>query len=152
MPSYGVNEIIGASMWAKKSVNVKSQAFDDSPVIRVAKKDEFIGTVHSYLLPTTGRSQIHWMFYASDGKPFYVRHDENAFTLTGVGEVYGNPEEEESGSSGWGWLIDTLGNAVNFVLRPKYDVIGKYVVLGVMTWGAFKYGPGIVDKMKKRTK
>lgn len=139
MPEYSASEIIGSSFWAKKKVDVLSSPFDDAPVIRRANKGDFIGTVYSFLNPTTGRSTIYWMFYTSDNTPFYVKHDPDAFDLQGTGQVYA-PEETDDG---WG-IPNNFNELIDFIIRPKYDKIGKWVVLGVAAWATVKYVPPLV--------
>lgn len=78
---YSANDIIGKTLYAAKDIEVKSGAFDNSEVIQVIQKGTMIGIVYSYLLPTSGRSSLYWMFQPTYGAPFYVEHKKGRFDL-----------------------------------------------------------------------
>lgn len=83
---YSAADVVGLTMYAKKNIEIKASAFDNSQVLWTVNAGEIIGVVHSYLAPTSGRSTLYWMFEDAYGVPFYVAHKKGLIDIKNLEE------------------------------------------------------------------
>jgi hypothetical protein len=141
MPTeYSATQIIGATMYAKKRIELKTLPQDNAPVYRVANAGDFIGIVYSYLEAGPGRSSLYWMYYDSDGAAYYAPHRTDTYELTGVGSVY--PEVIADDVSNW------FTNLFPDFTAPFQTQIGKYFTIGAIVYMVAKFGPDLIKNKK----
>ena len=81
MPTFNAADIIGKTLIAKKQTNILRLPSSNAISVYEANAGETIGVVNSYLLPNNQRNNIFWMFEDSNGKPYYVEHQQNQFDV-----------------------------------------------------------------------
>ena len=79
-PLYSADQIVGKTLYAKKSVQLKRIAADSAPVVYTVPPGGTVGVVQAYLDVKAGvRSAVYWEFYDANGRSFFAKHDSNAF-------------------------------------------------------------------------
>lgn len=73
MPTYSVQDVIGKTLYAKKTIQLYDQPYDNAQVIREVPAGEIVGIVYSYLEPSEDRTQLYWQFQSSTGF-YYATH------------------------------------------------------------------------------
>ena len=93
--TYSADQIIGKSLVAKKSVELKRLPQDSAPSIYTVKPGQTVGVVYSYLLPKEGRSTLYWQFIDANGRYFYAAHKEGIFDIDSIKTQGGKSTEEK---------------------------------------------------------
>jgi len=81
MPTFNAADIIGKTLIAKKQTNILRLPTSNALTVYQANAGETIGVVQSYLLPNNDRNNIFWSFEDSNGRPYYVEHQQNKFDV-----------------------------------------------------------------------
>lgn len=132
------SDVVGLSMYAKTTVDIKSGAYDDSPVIRTAVVDSWIGTVYSWLEPREGRSRIHWMFYDNEGNAYYVEHKTGSLRVS-----------EVPADAPVNWWENLFSGTPTLPGSGLGSNVSKMIITGGLLYLAFRYGPSWVKALKK---
>lgn len=135
MATYSADDIIGKTLIAKKSVNIKRNATDISPVVYVASPSESIGVVYSYLLPNNQRSTLYWQFLDENDKPYYVAHQSGLFDIKSL-------------SSQGALTIEEKKEAADAAAESTSDKIFRYVKNGAILAAAVYLAKTLIEKNK----
>ena len=98
MPTYNISQIIGKTMYAVKTVQVYNLPYDNQQPIRSINAGQPIGTVYSFVLPTTGRGDSYFMFYSLTGQAYYIKYESGNLRIT---EGALTIEEAEAAKRDW---------------------------------------------------
>lgn len=82
MPTYNISQIIGKTMYAVKTVQVYNLPYDNQQPIRLINAGQPIGTVYSFVLPRSGRSDSYFVFQNVYGQEFYVKYEKGNLRMT----------------------------------------------------------------------
>lgn len=85
MAQFNVEDIIGKTLYAAKSVPIKRRPEDALPAIKTIPPGGTVGIVDSYILPKTGRNvNMYWMI--KEGNSFvYAEHIADRFNFQKLG-------------------------------------------------------------------
>lgn len=78
---YTALDIVGLSLYAKESVPIKYQPWDDTEVKRMVQPGNLVGTVTSFVEPRAGRSELYWEFEDAWGILYYAPHRPGLYNL-----------------------------------------------------------------------
>lgn len=107
---YDVGDILDKTLWAQKTVPVLRSPNDSAVPFGEVHAGNPIGVVFSYLeaSPAANRSNLYWMFMEPgyNGKPYYVKHEPNAFDLQalrdqGIISIKEKEEQEKQANRPW---------------------------------------------------
>ena len=76
MPELNASQIIGKTLFAAKQLDKLNASLNK---IGIFKPGESVGVVYSYI---TRNGVVHWMFYDSFGKAYYVKHSADSFKFS----------------------------------------------------------------------
>jgi len=127
MPTFNAADIIGKTLIAKKTTNILRLPTDNAIAVYKANAGETIGVVNSYLLPNNQRNNIFWMFEDSNGKPYYVEHQQNQFdvkTLQSQGVLTLEEKKEQEDAAN-----ETIGNKVFRYVKNGFLIAASAYVL-----------------------
>lgn len=104
MSVFSAADIVGKTLVARKTIPVYSLPMANAQYkIGTVQKGNSAGVVYSYLSRPDG---IWWQFIPTFGKPYYIRHDNNAFDVSalkqqGVITVEDQRQQEEREKMSW---------------------------------------------------
>lgn len=127
MPTFNAADIIGKTLIAKKQTNILRLPTSNAISVYQANAGETIGVVNSYLLPNNQRNNIFWMFEDSNGKPYYVQHQQNQFdvkTLQSQGVLTLEEKKEQEDAAN-----ETIGNKVFRYIKNGFLIAASAYVL-----------------------
>jgi len=132
MSSFSVDQIIGKTLYAKKSTPVYNlpNFYTLAKQVHTIKPGEIIGTVYSYVGGSPGEP-LNWMYKTKVGLrevTYYTVHepdnvDKNALTDQGVKTQSQLQKEKEEAAKGTGEKI--------------FDFVKKYAIIAGLAYGAF---------------
>jgi hypothetical protein len=76
MPQITADQIIGKTLFAAKTLDKLNASLQKTGTF---KPGESVGVVYSYI---TRNGQVHWMFYDSFGKAYYIKHTADSFKFS----------------------------------------------------------------------
>jgi hypothetical protein len=135
MATYNASDIIGKTLIAKKSVQIKRTATDKANAVYTASPNESIGVVYSYLLPNNDRKTLYWQFYDSDNKAYYVAHKVGLFDIQSLSDQGALTLEEKKEQTDAAALSTT-------------DKIFKYAKQGALLAAAVYLTKTLIEKSK----
>lgn len=132
MPSFSVDDIIGKTLYAKKSTPVYNlpSFFPNAEVKHTIKPGEIIGTVFSYVGGSPGEP-LNWMFKTKVGLKevtYYTKHESDNVNKEllkdqGVKTTKEKEEEKKEAEKGTG--------------QKLVDLLKKVALYGGLFYGAF---------------
>ena len=84
MPTFNPADIVGKVVIADRPTPIKKSPTDAGAVIKTIPKGQTVGTVFSYLMPGTGRTNLYWMFYDAWNVPFYTEDQSGLWNTTSL--------------------------------------------------------------------
>lgn len=82
MATYSAFQLVGKSLIPKKAVKVFR--YPNQGVITTATPGQSLGTVYGWVNETNEGSPIYWKFLDKYNRPYYVKHEENAFDVSNL--------------------------------------------------------------------
>jgi hypothetical protein len=77
---YSATDLIGKSLFAKKSIPLKRFTDDDKPTVYTVDPGKLVGVVYSWVVKPDGT--LWWAFYDQNKNPYYAKHAEGNFSLS----------------------------------------------------------------------
>lgn len=84
--TFSADQIVGKTLVANQDIAVYRSPQDSATKVYTAKAGQVIGTVSSWINPGEGKSYLNWMFYDSNGRPFYTRHKPGVYSVRNLKE------------------------------------------------------------------
>lgn len=78
--TFSADQVVGKSLTAKRTVQLKSGSYDNSPVVATVQAGQPVGMVTIWLSPGPNRSALHWEVN-NNGKIYFVRHEVGLFDV-----------------------------------------------------------------------
>lgn len=129
MPLYSADQVIDKMLFARQPVKLKRVPEDSANVIYVVPVGAAVGKVYSWLDIKPGiRTNLYWMFYDSNGKPYYAEHKEGLFDLGTLREQGAVSVKEQVEAE-----------------RAKAETL-KETIMTVLKWGGIGLGVVILGK------
>ena len=131
MPTYTADSIIGKTLFAKKSIQLKRTPADAAAAVFTVSPGGQVGIVNSYINPKEGRNKnLYWQFQDQNNTPFYAEHTEGAFDIKALGAqgaVSLETQQEQAAAENQSWFDKSkevlytigIGTAV-FLLAKTY--------------------------------
>ena len=113
MASFNASDIIGKTLYAKKTLVVKNLPSDNAPSLYSVSSGQMVGIVDSYIEPKAGRnSNLYWKL--TGPTPKYIEHKEGNFSdkaITTQGGVSLEQQKinEEKANETFGQKIERYG-------------------------------------------
>lgn len=133
MATFDASDIIGKTLIAKKSVAIKRNPTDASNVVYVAKPSESIGVVFSYLLPSSSRKNLYWMFEDENGRPYYAEHKTGYYDINSL-------------SNQGALTIEEKKEMADAAAESTSDKIFRYAKNGALLAAAVYLAKSFIDK------
>jgi len=116
MATFNAEDIVGKTVWAKSSDQLKRRPEDSGEVIYTVEPGKVVGVVDSYINPQPGRNKnLYWQF--SDGSRFfYSEHVVGKFDLSKL-EVQGTKsleQKQEEEAAAAETLTDKIGRWLGY--------------------------------------
>lgn len=134
---YSAADIIGKTLIPKVEVLVKRLPRDSDPYIYKVKAGQTLGVVYSYLEPSVERKSLYWMFKDTTGKPYYVEHASDRFSVKAL--------QEQGVLSTWE-QIQADQQANQPIVTTIKDTVIKIAWIGAAAFVLIKVLPGLISK------
>lgn len=79
--TYSADEITGRTLVAKTPVPLTRSPYDGATTVHTVPAGSVVGVVDSYLMPKPGRSRLWWLFYDTNGTPYFAEHRQGRFSI-----------------------------------------------------------------------
>lgn len=76
MPTFSADQIVGKKLYAAKRLTAHTHGDKKAPIVKVFQPGELVGTVFSWVEPSSG---VWWAFSGGNLPDMYVRHERGAF-------------------------------------------------------------------------
>jgi hypothetical protein len=144
MATYSADQIIGKVLIAKKSVALRRYPSPSGKVGYTASPGASLGTVQTWVHESGPGSPLWWSFLDSNGKPYYVRHEEGAFNLQnlkdqGVITVKEQTEQQKKkveAESGASSVFPSIPNPFDGFGEGMGKVLATGVTIVAAAWAA----------------
>ena len=85
MATYDAGQIIGRTLYAKSSVDLKRLPQDSAPTVFTVDPGKMVGVVDTYVGPNanTGGS-LWWAFKDNSGRYYYAKHNTGKFSTSAL--------------------------------------------------------------------
>lgn len=137
--TYSAEQIIDKTLIAARPVQIKRTAADSSPAVYTVATGQPVGKVYSYLSPGPDRTALYWMFYDANQRPYYVKHEQGAFSLSALKDQGAITVKEETQAEQA--KSETLTD-----FAKKYAKTALYVIAAVVVLRSV--APEIIKKIK----
>ena len=131
MAIFSASDIIGKTLIANESVIIKRIPTDLAPSVFTVKTGQPVGTVFSYVSPSTNNQSLYWMFKDENGRNYYSEHKKGRYSIKALEsqgvltEEEKRKKEEEANQS---WIKTLTKTLTKFVLIGA----GAYVLIKVI--------------------
>ena len=142
MPTYSADQIIGKTLIAKKSVTLKRHPSASGKAVYTAPPGSSLGTVQTWVHENGPGTPLWWSFLDSAGRPYYIRHEENAFdvkhlkdqgAITVKEQTEKQEREAESGASS---MFPSIPNPFDGFGEGMGKVLATGVTIVAAAWAA----------------
>jgi len=84
MPTFNADQIIDKTLIAKVNIPIYRYAEDGAPVVYNVNAGSSVGVVYSYLMPSSARSNLYWMFKDQNDKFYYTEHKAGIYDISAL--------------------------------------------------------------------
>jgi hypothetical protein len=84
MPTFNADQIIDKTLIAKVNIPIYRYAEDGAPVVYNVNAGSSVGVVYSYLMPSSKRTNLFWMFKDQDGRFYYTEHKAGIYDISAL--------------------------------------------------------------------
>ena len=92
MATYSADQIVGKTLIAHRSVDLKRQPSADTKTIYIVPPGQSVGTVYSWV---NGGGGIWWQFLDKNQNPYYAKHGEGFFDVANLSDQGAVSVEEQ---------------------------------------------------------
>lgn len=124
-----VGQVYDKSLFATRPIKLYRRP-DSTQVVYSVQSGEHVGIVYSHVMD--GLS-LWWMFYDKYGKPYYARHEENAFSWSALQQQGTQTAEEIVKENKPKTPLDSIIEGVGTIVKPAVIAIALYYAAKALT-------------------
>lgn len=117
-----VSQVTGKSLFAARQIKLYRRP-DSSEVVYTVPYGKNVGTVYSYIVRTP---ELWWMFYDQNGKPYYAKHEDGAFSWTALQQQGTKTAEDIVKDQQPKTVVDSIVEGLGGILKPVIIAVAVY--------------------------
>jgi len=120
-----VSQVVGKSLFAGQQIKLYRRP-DSAEVVYTVPAGKHVGTVYSYIVRTP---DLWWMFYDQNGKAYYAKHADNAFSWQALQQQGTKTTQDIVKEQTPKTALDSVLETASNLIKPAVIAIAAYYAI-----------------------